>query len=273
MRRFTRCLVALAIGATGLFAMQQPASAVAAAAVVGGGYMASASGPSLTGTAVSGTISGTAVGTSFGACTMSGSFNGVESLVAGYGYGTFSCAFPCSFTYNRVGHEMVMNGACGSMSFSAGGFAEPNSVLPTTSYLFQLAGNESPPGVIALQGNLSFSPGAPIGVDPGNVTQVNTTINFSGTMYGTFNGAIPSCSFNFNGTGFESFALGSAAFNGTCSGPGFSDPCNIQWTHVATHTFLTGNCFGFVLNGTVIGTGELVLTGNTFSFVGEVNII
>jgi hypothetical protein len=274
MKRIAQCLFALVLAAGGLVATQQPASALSEAVVLGGGWMDSASGPSLAGTPVSGSIAGTAVATLFGTCSLSGTFNGIESIVAGNGGGGFTCGpLNCGFNYSRVGHEMVLNAGCsGGYNFQAGGFAEPNSVLPTTSYLFQVGGPFNPAGVIAIQGNLSFSPGAPVGVDLGNLTQNPTVIHFSGTMYGFLGGFIPSCSLNLNGSGNESFALGQATLFGTCSGPGFVDNCVINWAHVGTQAILTGNCSG-PLGFTLAGVGELLLTGSSFTFVGAVTIV
>jgi hypothetical protein len=275
MRRFTRCLAALAFATAGLFAaQQQPAGAVAQAVVIGGGSMGGASGPGLTSTAVSGTVSGTIVSTAFGNCTFaSDPFVGQESLIAGNGGGTMCGGF-CNFAYQRVVHEIAINGVCSgySVSFQAGGFAEPSSFLPTTSYLFQVTGITTPAGSITIEGSLSFSPGTVVGVDPGNVTQASTGVNFAGTMTGLLGGAIGTCSFNMTGGGNESLLLGQSSVGGPCNGPGIYDTCFVNWTHVGAQTVLNGGCggnFGF----TLVGVGELVMSGHNFTFVGEVTII
>lgn len=273
MKRLTRFAAALAVVAGGLWAGQAPASAVAQAAVLGGGWLDDASGPGTSTAAVTGTISGTMVGT-FGTCSFSVDFVGQESLVQGQGSSIdpIGCWVPCLLHYQRLAHEIVMQGPCGwGGSFQAGGFVEPTSALPTNTYLFQVAGTH-PSGPIAIQGNIAFTPGAPIGVDPGDPLPVPTGVHFSGTMTGVIGNTVGSCSFAFDGFGFEGVLTGQSVMSGPCNGSvGWSD-CDVAWVRVGTHTMLTGSCAG-ALGGTLIGMGELILTGSSFTFVGEITVI
>lgn len=274
MQRMFRWLAASVLLAGGLLAQQQPAGAVAAAAMIGGGSMTDAEGPLIGGmTAVTGTISGTAVGT-FGTCTFSSPLYGAESIIQGQGYSpTFTC-LPCQMWYQRVGHEIVMNGSCSWPygSFQLAGFAEPTSALPTNSYLYQVAGPTSPAGVLAIQGNITFTPGSPLGLDTGDLLQVPTGVDFHGTLTGLLGNTVGSCGFDFVGGGYEGVLLGQSNLTGDCTGPGVYTTCNISWARVATHTFITGNCSGSI-GFSLFGTGEMVLSGGGFTFVGEVNVL
>lgn len=274
MRRLTRVLVVVAIAAAGLIGVQQPAGAVTQAAMIGGGWMGAVSGPGLTASPVTGTISGTAVGT-FGTCSFSDPFNGMESILQGQGGGSLGCWAPCSFWYQRVAHEIVMNGACGwfGSTFQVAGFAEPNSVAPTTSYLFQVTGTDSFMGPIVIQGNMAFSPGVGVGVDPGTLLQTPTSVSFNGSLTGLLGTTVGTCNLNMFGSGNESITIGQTALSGTCTGPGVSASCNIMWTHLGTQTAVNGTCAGS-LGFQVVGLGVIVLgAGGSYSFFGEVTII
>lgn len=279
MKRLMRCFVAVVIGAAGLIgAHQQPAGAAAQAVLVGGGWMANASGPSTTGSPVSGTISWTIVGT-FGSCGGSTSFNGIESIIQGQGGGgPFGC-WPdsCGIAYQRVVHEIVMNVHCSwTGTFQLAGFAEPDSALPTTGFNFQVAGVSTVWGAMAVNGNMSFTPGIGVGVDPGTLLPTGTPITFTGSLTGVFTaiGYIGSCNLTMTGAGNESFLLGTGTtLFGTCTGPFFTESCVLNLVRLATHTMITGNCSG-LFGVTLFGMGELLLgAGGGYTLVAEITVI
>lgn len=268
MKRVLRGLVALVCAAAVLTVGHSPAGALAAGAMEGGGWMGSASGPGLATTAVSGSVSGTLVTTAFGTCTFTADpFNGQESLIQGQGVGTLCNGF-CQFAYSRVDVELAINGICGgSVTFTIGGTMEPTSVLPTTSFLFEAVGVSSPPGAAAIEGSLAFTPGGALGVDAGTISGSSTSVTFSGGMIGFLNGVVGSCSFWFSGTGNEGWVTGSSSMAGTCNGPGVSDSCSMSWSHVGIETAMSGVCSGS-LGFSFSSVGELVMTGNSFTYAG-----
>lgn len=280
MSRVFTVFAGVVMTAAVLFGAQQPAGAVSAGVLVGGGGMTSASGPSVvTGsTAVSGTISWTIAGTTL--CSGSNPFNGFESLVQGNGGGgPFGC-WPdsCGIFYNRVVHEIVMNVSCAwSGSFQLGGFAEPDSALPTTGFNFQVAGVSPTWGPVAVNGNISFSPSIGVGVtvDPGTLLPTPTGVTFSGSLTGLLGpGYIGSCTLNMAGGGVESFLLGTGTtLAGTCNGGPISDFCVMNIVHVATQAMINGNCSG-PLGFTLVGTGEMLLgSGGGYTLVAAVAIL
>lgn len=279
MKRFRRCVFAVAVAAAGVAGVQQqPAGALSAGVLLGGGGMAGISGPGITGVPVTGTISGTVVGT-FGSCGFSGPFSGFESIVQGQGGGApFGCfpSGPCDFSYQRVVHEIIMQGFCsfGGGTFQVSGFAEPNSAAPTTSYLYQVAGTHSVFGPIAINGNMAFTPGAPVGVNAGTLLPAPTTVTLSGTITGILGPglSLASCGLSMTGVGNESFLTGSSNLTGVCNSPWGPTNCNITWTHIATQVVINGNCSG-PLGFQLVGTGEIVIgDGGGYTLVAAIAV-
>lgn len=277
MRSTLRCAVAVIAMAGGLLTGPTAADADPGVVAVTGSGTMSAVTPAVStgGVSVSGAINGTLIGgPGIGICSFTGSFSGIESYISGSGSGSFGCGTvgTCGFDYHRVGLQLALQASCSAGWFQAGGLAEPNSVLPTTGYLFQALGafGSSIDGVV-MQGNFAFSPGTVVGVTVGTVLPVPTPIAFSGSMSGVLGGALTTCTLSMSGTGVESQLTGNAALSGVCNGPFFSMSCSLQWTHLATQAFISGFCSW--PGGQVIGTGELVVAGPSFTLVGEFTFV
>jgi len=124
-----------------------------------------------------------------------------------------------------------------------------------------------PPAAGQMLATLSMTPG----VTPnGAATQI---VSLVGTVTGVWREDVSTCNAGFSGrsTAFETVASGQGVLSGSCTGPGFSQTCSMDYVRAGAVLSLVGECTG-TQEGPFVATLVLATTGaapmTTFTAAG-----